>query len=146
MTYKELKEKHQKEIHEFPFGFAFGNEQFEKMMEEWGLTTSDDDLQKIVSLGAGCYLRRQDVKAFAEMSQRHKRELKELRKSKKDLINALIYQLHNYEYGYTRSNDEVERALCALGLSWEDVRKDPFTQDCLNKAIKQVIRESISFN
>lgn len=145
MTYRELKEKQQKEVNDFPMGVAFGDEQFEKMMNEWGFTTNDTDLQKIVSLGAGCYLRKQDVKAFMEMNSRHQKELKEFRKQKKEFINALVYQLHNHEFGYSRSDDDIELALGALGLSWEDVREEtnPFNYDCLCQSIKQCIKESV---
>ena len=36
MKYLELKERQQKEVNDFPFGFAFSNEQFKEMMEKFG--------------------------------------------------------------------------------------------------------------
>ena len=35
--YLALKKKHQKEVNEFPFGFAFGNQQFKEMMKNLDL-------------------------------------------------------------------------------------------------------------
>ena len=40
-TYKELKERQQKEFNEFPLGFAFSDIAFKTMMERWGLTEND---------------------------------------------------------------------------------------------------------
>jgi hypothetical protein len=39
--YKELKDKHQKEMDAFPLGAAFSNSQFAEMMQKWGLTIDD---------------------------------------------------------------------------------------------------------
>ena len=36
-SYRELRERQQKEFNELPLGFAFSMEQFRGMMEEWGL-------------------------------------------------------------------------------------------------------------
>ena len=34
--YNELREKHQKEVNEFPIGFAFSDQQFEEQMKKLG--------------------------------------------------------------------------------------------------------------
>lgn len=34
--YRKLKDRHQQEFNALPMGFAFGNEQFSKMMVGWG--------------------------------------------------------------------------------------------------------------
>ena len=48
MKYLKLKEKHQKEVNDFPFGFAFSNQQFKEMIEKFGLKEKDTD--KIYSI------------------------------------------------------------------------------------------------
>lgn len=36
-SYREMRERQQKEFNELPLGFAFSNEQFAEMMKGWGL-------------------------------------------------------------------------------------------------------------
>ena len=104
MTYKELKERQQKEVNDFPFGFAFSNEQFDEMMNEWGLD-SKNDLNKIVSIGAGGFVQKKDLNAMHEMFDRHSQELKDLRKNIKEMQEAFFYQMCNHEYGINLQRD-----------------------------------------
>lgn len=71
--YLKLKNKQQKEIDNFPFGFAFSDEQFKEMMNKWGLTENDTD--KIYSLGHGSYIRKADAKAMEYMFNNHSKGL-----------------------------------------------------------------------
>lgn len=149
MTYQELKNKHQKEVNDFPLGFAFNDKQFEEMMKTWSLdATSKEDLHKIISLGSGAFIRKQDVKAFNEMATRHEAELKELWENEQDLIEAMVYQLHNHEYGYSRDTDDMEAALAALGMTWDDVdaQNNPFHHKCLVQAERRCVREYLEMN
>lgn len=143
MTYAELKKKHQDEVNAFPLGFAFGDKQFKEMMSKWGLDAdNDEDLKKIAYLGiGGAYIRKSDIPAYNEMAERHQRELDELRKDEKEFIGALIYQLHNHEYGYSRDWCDVEYALEALGIDPKDIEKDEDLKKKVQKAIKQCVKE-----
>ena len=94
MSYLELKEKQQKEVNDFPFGFAFSNQQFTEMMQNFGL--APDDYKAIYSLGAGTYIRKSDSQAMEEMFARHKKEIKEqIEKDKTG--NGYIFEMFNYE-------------------------------------------------
>ena len=62
--YVEMKERHQKEVNNFPMKFAFSDEQFKKAMEELGLT--ENDLDKVVGIGAGGFIRKTDVKDYKD--------------------------------------------------------------------------------
>ena len=75
MKYLELKQRQQKEVNDFPFGFAFSNQQFKEMMEKFGLKETDTD--KIYSIGAGGYIRKSDSNAFDEMFKRHRKEIED---------------------------------------------------------------------
>ena len=55
-SYVEMKERHQKEVNEFPMKFAFSDEQFKKAMEELGLTEKDVD--KVIGIGAGGFIKK----------------------------------------------------------------------------------------
>ena len=137
--YKELHDRHQVEINAFPFGFAFSQDQFDKMMvERFNLTPTDID--KIYSIGGGGYIRKEDHRAMQEMIERHAKE-------KKDAIAAdltgegyiydmFVYELANHEYMITMTSDDT---LDALGLTWEDVKADPRLSHGLKKAKKYIL-------
>ena len=66
--YLELKNRQQKEVNAFPLGACFSKEQFADMMQKWGLTVDDTD--KIVPVGGGCYVRKNDLPAFLQLNCR----------------------------------------------------------------------------
>lgn len=132
-TYSQMSHRHQKEVDEFPIGAAFSKAQFEEMMQEWGLKVTDT--KKILSLGAGCYIRKSDEPAFAEMMKRHHREMKAAIKAD-HAGDGFIYQmfrdeLNNHEYGYT--GDETD-TLEALGLTLEEIANNPALSAGFKKA------------
>lgn len=115
MNHNELRQRQQDEVNAFPIGAAFTNEQFDKMMANWGL--KPEDTKEIASLGAGCFIRKKDIPAFNEMSDRHEREIRDFLDSDKNLKNALIYEFGNYE---CQISHEWDDALRALGLPKQD--------------------------
>lgn len=137
--YKELHDRHQAEINAFPFGFAFSQEQFDKMMvDRFNLEPTDTD--KIYSIGGGGYIRKEDHQAMCDMIERHAKE-------KKDAIAAdltgegyiydmFVYELANHEYMITMTSDDT---LDALGLTWEDVKADARLSHGLKKAKKYIL-------
>lgn len=131
--YLTLKEKHQKEINEFPFGFCFNDQQFNEMMTNWGLTPEDTD--KIYSIGGGGYIRKSDSKAMNEMFDRHEREVAAARSENKDdyLYHMFNYELANHEYGYTYDATDT---LDALGLTMEEIEADERMLEAFKRAIK----------
>ena len=132
--YIELKERHQKEINDFPFGFAFSDKQFDDMMiNKFGLTPEDTD--KIYSIGGGGYIRKSDADAMHEMFDRHAKEREVAIKENKDdyLYHMFNYELANHEYCYT---GDVSDTLDAIGLTREEVNADERMRKALERAIK----------
>lgn len=138
--YDEIKEKHQKRVNEFPFMFAFSNEQFDKGMKELGLDPSDTD--KIVSIGGGGFIRKTDIENYNKMWD-------ELRKEHNDLIEAdktgdgyikdmFVSELENHEYCITY---ELDDTLDALELTYEQVINSPTLKHGLELARKEVIEK-----
>ncbi len=135
-AYTELKKKHQADIDAFPMFFAFSQKQFEEGMEKLGLEPTDTD--KIYKLGrTGGFYRKSDSEALHGMFARHVKE-------EADAIAAdptgdgYIYQMFNYElanheYGYTR---DPEPTLDALGMTMEQIEKDPRLLHGWKKAVK----------
>ena len=57
--YKIMKERHQKEVNELPYMFAFDNEQFKRGLEKLGL--NENEMDKLIYLGDNIYLKRTDL-------------------------------------------------------------------------------------
>ena len=136
MNYKELKKKQQNEFNEFPFMFAFSNEQFCEGMKKWGLSPTDTD--KIYCLGdtGGFYLKT-DAPRLREMRDRHERERKEAIANDKTgdgyIFEMFHFELKNHEYVVSGAIDET---LDALGLTADEVNADARLLRGLEKAIE----------
>lgn len=132
-SYVALKQKHQKEINDFPLGAAFNENQFNEMMAQWNL--SPDDVDKIYSLGSGMYLRKCDSEAFHELIERHTKEIETARIENKDdyLYHMFNYELANHEYNYT---GELDDTLDALDLTLKEIKANPIMDEALQRAIK----------
>ena len=129
-TYAQQKKRHQDEISGFEgLFFAFSNKQLEE-----GLAKVKAEIKDIVSIGAGWFILRTQVKAFKDMWKRHNQERKELKKDTKIFFDALVYELNNHEYCITY---DTQDALDSLGLKKEDV--DPVV---LKKACRESLRLS----
>lgn len=139
-TYKQLKDKHQKEMDAFPLGAAFSDDQFAKMMQGWGLTVDDTD--KICSIGGGCFIRKSDKEAFFNMLKRFKDETNAAIAADKTgdgfIYDMFYYELANHEYCITYELDET---LDALGLTAEQVNADKRLLNGLQKAEKAYLKD-----
>lgn len=133
-AYLEMKQRHQSEINDFPFGFAFSETQFNEMMvERFGLTPEDTD--KIYSIGNGGYVRKSDSEAMHKMFERHAQEREvAIRENKDDyLYHMFNYELANHEYSYT---GDLTDTLDALDLTLEEIEANPQMDEALKRAAK----------
>ena len=139
MKYLELKQKQEKEVNEFPLGFAFSKEQFEEMMEKFGLDKNDTD--KIYSLGGGCYVKKSDAEAMDKMSLRHKEERENAIDDNKTgtgyVYEMFAYELANHEYCITY---DLEETLDSLGLTIDEINNNKNLLNGLKKALKKYRR------
>ena len=127
-TYAQQKKRHQDEISGFSGLFwAFSNDQLKE-----GLDKVKAEVKDIVSIGAGGFILRTQVKAFTDTLKRHEQESKDLKKDNKIFFDALVYELNNHEYCITY---DTKDALDSLGLTKEDV--DPII---LKKACRESLR------
>ena len=136
--YDEIKEKHQKIVNDFPFMFAFSNEQFKTGMEKLGLKETDTD--KIISIGGGGFIRKTDLDAYNKMWDTIRKEEKELIDADKTcdgyIKDMFVSELENHEYGYTY---ELDDTLDALELTYEQVMSSPTLKNGLELARKEVL-------
>lgn len=139
--YIELKEKHQKEVNEFPMVFAFNKEQFGEGLKKLGLEPSDTDKIYILS-NCGGFIRKTDCKAFNEMFERHSNEMScaIVNDSTGDgfIFDMFYYELANHEYSYTM---DLSDTLEALGLTKEKINNSPNLLHGLQKARKNIMNQ-----
>ena len=139
-AYAEMKKRHQEEVNAFPLMFAFNNTQFEEGMVKLGLDPNDTD--KIVSIGAGGYCRKEDATRLVKMFGSHRREIETAIRDDVTgdgfIYEMFSYELRNHEYGYTRSYGAT---LNAIGLKMSAVQKDEALRHGLEKAAREIERE-----
>ena len=137
-TYQEMKKRWQEELKKIPKKFAFTDEQFKKGMKELGLNENDTD--KIIGIGAGGFMKKTDVEAYKELSQKHFKEFwTEITKDAvgdKFIKNMFLYELNNHEYGYT---NDITDTLMSLGLSDKDIKENENLRTGLLLAEKEII-------
>ena len=138
-AYQEMKDRQQKEFDAFPMRAAFSQQQFQQMMEKWGLTLNDTD--KICSIGGGCYIRKADIAAFTTLINKTAAELKNAITADTTgdgfIFDMFVFELANHEYCITY---DLEETLDALGLTPEEVNADEPLKQGLNKAIKYYLK------
>lgn len=134
-AYKEMKDRHGKEVNDFPMFFAFSNEQFDEGMKKLGLEPDDKD--QICSTGYGGFIKKADSKKYNEMFIRFAQERKAAIEADQTgegfIYDMFDYELANHEYGYTR---DVSDALGALGLTVEEVNADQRLLHGMKKACR----------
>lgn len=121
-TYRQMQERHQKEMNGFPIAFAYSDQQFNDGMRRLGLDPSETD--KVVSVFYGAFIRREDRNALMEMFERHSKEERDAFIKNEDdwAYHAFRYELANHEYSYTC---DYEPALEACGFTLEELKQYP---------------------
>lgn len=131
--YLEMKKQHEEEFNNFPIAWAFNKEQFNKGMAKLGLKPTD--LNNIVSVFSGGFIRRENSKDLLKMMARQEIELYKNIEEDTDgtgfAFEMLNYELSNHEYNYTR---DEQPTLDALGLGETEFQKYPQLQTALKNA------------
>lgn len=137
-TYQEMKKRQQEELKKIPIKYAFSDEQLKKGIKELGLNENDTD--KIVAIGAGGFMKKEDVESYKELSKKHFKEFwTEIIKDKvgdKFIKNMFLYELNNHEYSYT---NDITDTLMSLGLSDKDIRENENLRTGLLLAEKEIL-------
>lgn len=82
-SYRELRDRQQKEFDELPLEFAFSDKQFDEMMEKWGLDP-EKDLDKIYKISGGGFIQKKDHEHFREVLDRHNAEMEAAKAADED--------------------------------------------------------------
>ena len=137
-TYTEMKKRHSDEISNFQGLFwAFSKEQLKEGFVKLGLNF-DTDKSKVCSIGGGGFILKEKLTDFNNIFKRIKEEKRNLKKEEKQLIEALVYELGNYEYCIT---GDVRDTLESLNLTIEEVNPET-----LKKAVQIYNKQSEEAN
>ena len=148
-SYAEMNAEHQKEVNEFPFiwVFAFSEKDFIKQMAEkiverkphcTGITTMEGLKKHVVSIGAGGHVFREDVSRMNEMFDHHKVEREHFERKEENLVERILSEMFNHEFGYTQDPYDT---LMALGRTYEDFDNDERFSRAWSKAAKKCIED-----
>lgn len=138
-SYQEMQERHQQEVNQFPFMFAFSNQQFDEGMRKLGLDPSQTD--QIVSIGDGGFVRKSDVPAMKDMFARQEKERKAALAADKaergHAYQMFLFELGNHEYCITQ---DLTETLEACGLTHEEINANPNLRKALARAIRDYMK------
>ncbi len=133
-SYQEMERRHQQEVNAFPIMFAFSNAQFDEGMRKLGF--EPDQLDQIVSIGGGGFIRKSDKQAMLDMFARHQKEREAAIAADEDgtghAYQMFLYELDNHEYCITM---DLSDTLEACGLTHEEVNNNPNLLKALTRAI-----------
>lgn len=141
-TYTEWKDEKEKEINAIPLGFAFGKDQFLKMLERMGLT-EENCKDNLYSLGGGGYIKKTDSHLLKEFHKKYDCEWEELKKNEQFMYEAFRYELANHEYCITYNYEDT---LDCLDLTEDEVVKNPMLVKALSRATKDYLKDMERFN
>ena len=103
MTYRELKDRQQEEVNALPIYWAFSNSQWEKLLDELGLT-EENYKEHLVNCFGGI-ARKTDMPMITETLKRHHEEVKEAMQNIEFFKDAVLYEMRNHEYGINWQGD-----------------------------------------
>ena len=95
-TYRQMSARHQKEVNEFPFLFAFNKQQFEEGCKKLGVTDPKAELYAL--RGSGGFYRKTDAARLHEMTKRHNDEMDAAMLDEEFAVGAFCYEAGNHEY------------------------------------------------
>lgn len=139
--YDEMRKRHQDAFNKLPIKFAFGNDQFKKMLQDFGLEESQTNMLVCLSSAGGYYLKTDEPK----IKEWQKTTTEELEKAiaedttGEEFICEMFYsELNNHEYGYTMDD---EYTLDALGFTPKDLASNAALRNGLELAKQKILDE-----
>lgn len=103
MTYSELKNRQQEEVNKLPLYFAFGEDQWKRLLNELGLT-EENCREHLVNYHMAI-VRKVDIPKIDEVFNRHTQELEQAMQDIEFFKSAVLYEMRNHEYGINWQGD-----------------------------------------
>lgn len=137
MKYRELREKHQREVNSLPIYYAFGQKQLQDVFNKLGLNI-EKDMDKVTSLyGVGDIVLKTDVSYVLSVFDRHWKEKKDMMQDDEFVKDMFVTELGNHEWVITMDDSET---LTACGLSISKVAGDQRLLELFSKAKNEVLK------
>ncbi|WP_270361724.1 DUF7659 family protein [Eubacterium ramulus] len=100
--YLEMRERHQRDVNNFPIAFAFNEKQLNEALEKLSVKSIDECC---TVHNCGDIIRKRDFKAYKDMSMNHVKELNEAMKDPEFAKSAFRYEMDNHEYAINWDGD-----------------------------------------
>jgi len=116
-TYKQMKNAISENYSKFPIKWAFSGSQLEDAMRELKVNSTSE----LLKVACGGLIRKTDLDAYKKMLADNQKMREDfLNASYENFFDAILYELHNHEYGYSY---DAEPALNALGLDESELNE-----------------------
>lgn len=141
-SYRKMAKRHQDDYNNFPLMAAFSEKQLQEGLIKLGLNP-ETGKKDIVSIGAGCFIRKSDVPAYKDMLHRHAEEMQAAINADTDgtgfIYGMFLHELQNHEFSFT---GDVTDALNALGITPDDLEQKPALANGLLLACKAAMEDA----
>ena len=132
MTYRQLRDKQEKEFNAFPCFYAFSNMQFEEGMKKLGVSAAE-----LYQGPGGMFYRKCDSDKLRAMIASFDKELEDAYEDDDFLYDAFMYELGNHEYCITLDPEDTCEA---LGYSVDEVMLDTRRHNIFKQAEKEYLK------
>ena len=137
MTIKQLDKKLDELWAEAPVKAAFGNEQFEEMLKEFGISSMEEAKEMLVHLVGGVYALKSDMPKIKAILEQMKAVRQSAYQDRKLMMDKLILEFANYECCITLDPYD---AIASLGIEKDDYLYDTL-KEIAPKAWKKYLAE-----
>lgn len=143
MTYTQFNNWVQDKVNALPVHYAFGERQFNEMLEKHFNGMSVADAPKLLyGNGCGGYYLKSDAElirnTFAEIDETKNRLIAEDTTGSGFIYQMFIYELANHEYIITQ---DITDTMDAVGISADDLEANPALKYGLKQAINEIMKE-----
>lgn len=129
MKYATYVETKQKAFNKLPIFFAFTKSTLIEEMGKVGLQPSETS--KIVSIGYGGFMKKEDLPLYQEHIVQWKHKFKELLLNEDFVLDMFQYELSNHEYSVTYEDEDT---LNACGFTVKEVYENEYLSMLYEKA------------
>lgn len=129
MNYKETKDYIQKKVNDFPYMWAFSNQQFAELKKREQVEDKD-----LMQLNTGAIIRKTDLERHRKLSAEINDLMEKGYKDYNYCLEMFRYELANHEYGYTWDLDDT---IHGLGIE-DELEKNEIMSKALMVASKEI--------
>lgn len=136
MLYTEIKNECQNKFNKIKIFFviAFNDDDAEKQFRE-GLKKYNLTEDEVVYIGGGGYTTEQGFEEMKRISEEKMSRIQhEVIPNKSEFVNALHYEINNFEYVYSHDDDEI---LSCFGFSSDDLKTNEYLNECFVEAVNE---------